>query len=188
MKRISWKYLAGLIDGEGCIDLSVQKLKHCFYFRPRLRICMAASARPLLDILHTNYGGHFYFRKKSVNPNWQDALSWELVGYERANSVLRNTVNHLILKKEQARLCLWLNEHIKGTHVGQKTLTALREELALMKRDPHRLSETAQTRVWDAIVENTEIPLGINMLGDGRDTGRVQKEHRSCVAGQEAER
>lgn len=157
MKRISWKYLAGLIDGEGCIDLSVQKLKTCFYFRPRLRICMAANAKPLLDILHNNYGGHFYARKKSVNPNWQDALSWELVGYERANSVLRNVVNHLILKREQARLCLWMNEHIKGTHIGQKVLSVVREELALMKRDPHRLSEAAQTRVWDAIVENSEV-------------------------------
>lgn len=163
MKRVSWKYLAGLIDGEGCIDFPVQKHTDpqypYFYGRPRLRICMSDSAKQLLTDLHANLGGHLTSRNlQSKNPNWQSATSWEAVGYAVACPVLRNVVAHLILKKEQARLCLWAETHIKGTRMSQKALDVLREELALMKRDPHRLSETAQTRIWDAIVEKGETP------------------------------
>jgi len=49
-----------------------------------------------------------------------------------------------------------MEEHVKGQQIGQPAVDVIREELALMKRDPHRLSETAQTRVWDAIVGTAE--------------------------------
>jgi hypothetical protein len=157
MKRVSWKYLAGLIDGEGCIDLHVSKSRVAersyMYATPRLRICLTDSSAFLLEDLRANFGGGLSKRDKlSLNPNWQNATSWELVGYKQACPVLRNVVNHLILKREQARLCLWMETHVKGKQLDQKVVDLIREELTLAKRDPHRLSETAQTRVWDAIV------------------------------------
>ena len=160
MKRVSWKYLAGLIDGEGCIDVQGSKVPGYpdnIYIRPRLRVCMADSAHDLLENFKLNFGGHICTRELSAkNPQWQNASSWEVTGYGPACSVLRNVVNHLILKREQARLCLWMNEHIKGKPIRQKARDLIREELSLMKRDPHRLSETAQTKVWEAIVEKSE--------------------------------
>lgn len=162
MKRLSWKYLAGLVDGEGCIDAMPGKYntpQHTrFYIRPRLRIAMADSALDLLKMLHANHGGSLHSRAKHlVNPKWQSATSWELVGYRDTCPFLRNIVNHLVLKREQARLCLWMETHMKGQKVGQTAVDLIREELALMKRDSHRLSEAAQTRVWDAIVETPNI-------------------------------
>ena len=163
MKRVSWKYLAGLIDGEGCIDVQGSKVPGYpdnLYIRPRLRICMADSAKDLLETFQLNFGGHICTRELNLkNPAWQNASSWEATGYGPACSVLRNVVNHLILKREQSRLCLWMNEHIKGRQVHQKVRNLIRDELSLMKRDPHRLSEMAQTRVWEAIVEKPEILL-----------------------------
>ena len=157
MKRVSWKYLAGLVDGEGCIDAMMGKYNtphhKRFYVRPRLRICMADMAVDLLKMLHANFGGSLQARATHlVNPKWQSSTSWELVGYRDTCPLLRNIVNHLFLKREQARLCLWMEQHIKGQQIGQPAIDLIREELALMKRDVHRLSETAQTRVWDAIV------------------------------------
>ena len=148
MKRVSWKYLAGLVDGEGCIDVQVTKIGDRFYIRPRLRIGMSDSAKHLLEMCKLNFGGHLTSRELSkTNSNWQDATAWELAGYKVACSLLRNIVNHLILKKEQARFCLWMETNIKGKHVGQECLDVCREELKLMKRDPHRLSEEAQENV-----------------------------------------
>lgn len=147
MKRVSWKYLAGLIDGEGCIDLASTKVNEQFYIQPRLRIGMANNALFLLEMNQANFGGHLESRVKSQNPNWQDATTWTLSGYKASCPVLRNVVNHLILKKEQARFCLWMETNLKGTRLQQDVLDAVREELKLMKRDPHRLSETAQERV-----------------------------------------
>lgn len=146
MKRVSWKYLAGLIDGEGCIDLATTKVNDQFYIQPRLRIGMADNARFLLEMCQLNFGGYFSTRE-SKNENWQSSTCWTLSGYKNTCSVLRNVVNHLLLKKEQARFCLWMETNLKGTRLQQDVLNVVREELKLMKRDPHRLSEKAQERI-----------------------------------------
>lgn len=161
MKRIAWKYLAGLIDGEGCIDVQVTRQ---VYVRPRLRIAMADVGRELLTMCQANFGGHICQREFN-NPEWSDPVSWEVSGYSTACSLLRNIVNHLILKREQARFCLWMERNLKGQRVSADVRDAVREELKLMKRDPHRLSEAAQDRIHkldpvlairncDAIVES----------------------------------
>lgn len=143
MKRIPWKYLAGLVDGEGCIDLQVTNQ---VYVRPRLRLAMTDVAAELLKNCQANFGGHICYRE-SNNPAWNNALSWELCGYSQAEQVLRNIVNHLFIKKEQARFALWMERNIKGKKVSTEVRDALRDELKLMKRDPHRLSEKAQERI-----------------------------------------
>lgn len=147
MKRVSWKYLAGLIDGEGCIDVQVTKVGDNFYVRPRLRINMADVAAELLEMCKLNFGGHLCKREYKDKPLWSSATSWELSGYKQACPVLRNIVNHLILKREQARFCLWMETNLKGKHVGQEVVNHCREVLKLMKRDPHRLSESAQEEI-----------------------------------------
>lgn len=154
MKRVSWKYLAGLIDGEGCIDLATTKVNDQFYIQPRLRIGMANSALFLLEMNQLNFGGHLSSRA-STKENHQDSTTWTVSGYKQTCCLLRNVVNHLILKKEQARLALWMETNLKGTRLTQEVLDIVREEFKLMKRDPHRLSEKAQERIkisCDAIV------------------------------------
>jgi hypothetical protein len=167
MKRLSWKYVAGLIDGEGCISFdrhhtSDPRYAYKAYMRVRLRVCLAANAKFLIDILHANFGGHISYRKKSGNnPNWQDSYEWSIAGYERVCPFLRNIVNHLLIKREQARLVLWVETHLKGSRSDQRVYDVIHEESAVMKRDPHRLSETAQTRIWDAIVGTAETAVEI---------------------------
>lgn len=148
MKRLPWKYLAGFIDGEGCIDVQATKIKgrDTIYIRPRLRISQAILGKYLLEMMQNSLGGHMCHRE-STNPNWSDAVSLEWVGYKQACPVLRNVVNNLFLKKEQARFCLWMEQNIKGQQVSTQVRDAVREELKLMKRDPHRLSEKAQERI-----------------------------------------
>lgn len=143
MKRLPWKYLAGLIDGEGCIDVQITK---GVYVRPRLRIGMADNAYLLLVMMQNSLGGNIH-RRESKNDKWQSSscLSWS--GYRQACPVLRNIVNHLFLKREQARFCLWMERNLKGQHVSTEVRDAVREELKLMKHDPHRLSEKAQERI-----------------------------------------
>jgi len=143
MKRISWKYLAGLVDGEACIDVQITK---GVYVRPRLRIGMAQNAIALLGLLQNSLGGHIEHRE-SKNENWQDSATISWSGYKQACPVLRNIVNHLFLKREQARFCLWMETNIKGRQVSTEVRDAIRQELKLMKRDPHRLSEKAQERI-----------------------------------------
>ncbi len=150
MKRLSWKYLAGLVDGEGCIDVQVTKVGDKHYVRPRVRIGTANNARYLLEMIHNSHGGCLCSRE-SKNIEWQSSTSWELVGYKGVCMFLRNIVNSLFLKKEQARFCLWLETNVKGKQVSTGVRDVIREELKLMKRDPHRLSERAQERILNLL-------------------------------------
>ena len=143
MKRLPWKYLAGLIDGEGCIDVQVTK---GVYLRPRLRIGLADNALFLLEMIKNSLGGYFT-KRDSNNPKWQSSTTLDFSGYKQVCPVLRNVVNQLYLKKEQARFCLWMERELKGKHVSTEVRDAVREELKLMKRDPHRLSESAQVKI-----------------------------------------
>lgn len=146
MKRVPWKYLAGFIDGEGTIDVQITNVRGNNYVRPRVRVTQANSGRFLLERIHNSLGG-FLQDRPSKNPKWQDSTSLEWPGYKKACPLLRNIVNHLVLKREQARFVLWMEANIKGKHVSTAVRDAIREELALMKRDPHRLSEKAQDRI-----------------------------------------
>ena len=143
MKRLSWKYIAGFVDGEGCIDIQSSKGD---YINPRLRIALSEQGKDVLDILCNNFGGSIILRK-STNPNWSDAYSWELVGYKRVASFLRNIKNHLIIKKEQARFVLWCESNLKGKRLTLEVRKLAIQEMKAMKRDPHRLSEKAQDNI-----------------------------------------
>ena len=143
MKRLSWKYIAGLIDGEGCLDVQVTK---GVYVRPRVRIGMTKSSLMLLEMLKTNHGGYLSYRE-SKNSNWEDSVCWELVGYSQVCQFLRNIANHLCIKHEQAKLILWMENNVKGKQVADTARQLIRNELTAMKRDPHRLSEKAQIEI-----------------------------------------
>lgn len=143
MKRLSWKYIAGLIDGEGCLDVQIT---NGIYVRPRVRIALTKSSEFLLVMLQANHGGVLQYRE-SKNPNWNDSVSWELCGYSQVCKFLRNFQNHLYIKHEQAKLLLWMENNIKGKQVAEQARHLIRDELKAMKRDPHRLSEKAQEEI-----------------------------------------
>lgn len=146
MKRLSWKYIAGLVDGEGCLDIQITNHRDYPdrpYIRPRVRVALAEPSKFLLDILQTNHGGSVWEAKRNEkNPVWQNAFYWALHG-KQARPFLQNIVNHLYLKKEQARLLIWMIDNVMGKHVPQEVREHLKDELKAMKRDPQRLSEMA---------------------------------------------
>lgn len=146
MKRLSWKYVAGLIDGEGCIDL--QHIYHReypdkHYFTPRIRVTFVQSCEFLLELLQNNYGGSCAITTRNfTNPVWQNAVTWVIQG-KKVRPFLQNIANHMLIKKEQARFCIWIIDNVMGKHTDKEVRECIHSELKAMKRDPHRLSETA---------------------------------------------
>jgi hypothetical protein len=151
------EYLAGLFDGEGCID--VQRLypqtgvKGRTYVRPRVRMCMADSCRVLGMKLQERFGGHLVSRK-SFQPNQQSSWSLEWLSQGDITRLLNTILPYLILKAEQAKLVLWWLNTVSGKQRRQpgfagidQARVALVEELRAMKLDPQRLSERAEQRI-----------------------------------------
>lgn len=149
MKRLSWKYLAGLIDGEGCIDMQVTKINGTSYVRPRLRMTLSGPSGPLvLSVLEANFGGHYdKVRNWPANENWLPAYTWALTGKTHLRSVLQNLRNHLIIKKEQATFAIFWLDFAGGKQVPEEVRRFACEELKAMKKDPQRLSEKASADI-----------------------------------------
>jgi hypothetical protein len=159
MKRLSWKYIAGLVDGEGCIDFQChvdhKTDKPRLYLVPRLRIAMAAVGKDLLELIKIQLGGSLWLKNRSKNPNWQDAYYWQVSG-KLMRPVLQNIVNHLVLKQEQARLCIWWIDRCMGRQLSklnevESIRQCARDELKAMKLDPQRLSGEAVKKLTQLI-------------------------------------
>ena len=151
------EYLAGLFDGEGCIDVQRMYPKlgsHTsrFYVRPRVRLAMTDACWVLGQALHERFGGHLTRRKPTTptqNPSW--SLEW--LSRKDILAILDVIEPYLILKAQQAKLARWWFENASGKqtksgYVGmEQARKAFAEELSAMKRDPQRLSERAAERI-----------------------------------------
>jgi hypothetical protein len=140
--------MAGLVDGEGCIDMqgSVDKRDGTYYCRPRLR--MTLSGRPgeiLIPVFIANFGGTMDDKNGRPwdNPNWLQPHTWCLTGKQHLRPFLQNIVNHLVIKREQARFAIWWIDNLMGKHVTDNVRRFGTDEFKAMKRDPHRLNERA---------------------------------------------
>ena len=144
MKRFSWKYMAGLVDGEGCIDMqgSTDKRDDTFYCRPRFRLSLSGEdGKALLEQCVANFGGHLEV-KKNCGP-WKQPYAWLLTGKGHMRPFLQNIVNHTVLKKEQIKFAIWWLDNVGGTKVAPIVRLTGVDLLKAMKRDPQRLSEQA---------------------------------------------
>jgi len=80
-------YLAGLIDGEGCVG-TYRSGKHMYF---TIEIKMTSEA--VIDWLVENFGGYKHARP-STNRRWQDQYRWRIRGrdaeklYERISPML----------------------------------------------------------------------------------------------------
>jgi len=109
---------------------------------------MTDVARIVLDMCQANFGGSIWECKRNhQNPNWRPAYYWQIQG-KQLRPLLQNIVNHLIIKKEQAKLCIWWIDKCMGKQFSrlesvESIRQSARDEISAMKIDPHRLSGTA---------------------------------------------
>lgn len=151
MKRLSWKYIAGLVDGEGCIESRLFRDKRLnnepLYIRPRLRITLSESCYFVLENIKIHYGGTL-LKRESTNPNWQSSWTWTIEG-KKIRPFLQNLAKHLLIKKEQALLAIWVQDHLrkKGMQFAEPPKQCASQEMKAMKTDPQRLSEAAIRKI-----------------------------------------
>jgi ribosomal protein L32 len=154
MKRLSWKYMAGIIDGEGCIDMQItkQSLSQNLTIRPRLRMTLAGDEmKPLLDMCATNFGGNVNCKphKEDTPSTWKTPYVWCLTGKTPLRSFLQNVANHMWIKKEQAKFAIWWIDNMSGKQLLDEIKECAKAEMKAMKTDPQRLSERAVRNIQE---------------------------------------
>lgn len=97
-------YTAGIVDGEGCIQITVDKHRHTnINARPNhgLRVVIEMCDKQLIHWLHRSYGGSMCKTIRKNNP--RPSYSWKLCSIQ-AKEFLILIFPYLRLKHKQARL------------------------------------------------------------------------------------
>lgn len=100
--EIKHAYLAGLIDGEGCIfiDKFTQTNGRVVHY-PKISIGMT-DIKPI-QLLSDTFGGKIYFESRQ-HLNHKDVYIWGTKKIDRVRNVLDSIIPHLRGKKDQAIL------------------------------------------------------------------------------------
>ena len=117
MKDIHLAYLAGIVDGEGSIELKWQKNKMSM----DLLLHVFNSDRPLFDWIEGHFGGKTYEihrRVRLLKPQWAQVFNWNLRG-QNARDLLEQLVPHMVVKKAQAELAIDFWQHRKPMPYGR---------------------------------------------------------------------
>lgn len=113
-------YLAGLIDGEGCLDFqkNFNRVYQKFYYSPRIRLTMTGD-QDLENIkkLISETGLPFWTeerKRRFDNPKWKDAWSITITGYKRIQPWIEAILPYSIVKKSQWSV---LKEYVESRKV-----------------------------------------------------------------------
>lgn len=150
-------YLAGLIDGEGCISIFRHKNDGCrddhYSYRPLVQVAMVY--KPLIKMLQAQYGGK-YKETKPRDGVRRGYATWTLRG-GNCIELLRNLEPLLIAKREEARhvIAFWDDKSVRLAGGAMKGIHGVEREALKAKREWYRLHLQALKKYefgssWDA--------------------------------------
>jgi len=144
MKKTDLAYIAGIVDGEGCICLTKRKdssHKRGYYYCVEVKV--VNTQQWLIEYLHFNFGGgditkNNNTKMKNAKPLWQ----WH-ISLRKATEFLKLILPYLHLKRAQAELCIAYHERQQKHHWGggnpkTKKVIALEEADAILM---HKLNK-----------------------------------------------
>lgn len=161
MRQRSFAYLAGIIDGEGCITITVSKYKDDTKPKQRgvhyvSRIQVTNTDRRLINWLVSNFGGNVHGngrRKKG----WKESYKWLLTGHKVQESLLLAVLPYLILKREQALTVL---EFIRMNGENNPAKRQIFKERINVLNRRGSLSQEANTQTTSQEVMIESVPAG----------------------------
>ena len=111
---VSPEYLAGIVDGEGYVGVTVRKKPKArlgLEFTPRVQINMTRAKELLEEITQQYHGTINPLRRKNAPKNWSPILTM-LVRHSHVKPLLEDILPYLRIKKAQALLVLeFLTNH-----------------------------------------------------------------------------
>lgn len=102
MSKKTAAYLAGLIDGEGSLEIQKRKKTGCkrgHNYVARLRVCM--TDKEIIEWLKDSFGGYIYERQGKGN--CKDSWSWT-IHYSNVKPILMKIRPYLKIKRKRAEI------------------------------------------------------------------------------------
>jgi hypothetical protein len=104
-------YIAGLLDGDGCIRIGYAEYKPTQNRTYYLSVQITNNYLPVLEQIQGIYKGSIH-RQRRAKETHTDTFMWK-IGSKRAGKFLRDIYPFFIIKKEQAALALEFQKHIE---------------------------------------------------------------------------
>jgi hypothetical protein len=109
---LDYAYIAGVVDGEGCIQISafagkVGRTGKRGSTYHELRLSIVNTNEPLIRYIQARFGGGF--SKRKVNANRRTCAEWRIHGV-RAAKCLRHLLPYLIVKRAEALIAIEMAE------------------------------------------------------------------------------
>ena len=117
-------YVAGIIDGEGCI--TIESRSNSTSYAIRVDVGMTDRALTLLQALKKQYGGSVS-RHRKKSEKWDAASRWTVCGVQAAD-FLTKVMEHLQLKREQAEIAVRTQSMINDLQSARKGAKKWTEE------------------------------------------------------------
>ena len=153
-KTVSAQYLAGFVDGEGCIYIHTNWGSRQYRKRPRIvaRLTITNTHLPTLLAIHKEWGGRIH--KRDVKKHYgrgKDSYQLDWNSHVSVLAVLKAIQPFAIAKKEQ--IDLFLTEYVptmmetgRTYHLSESDYTKrleVKEKLSTLKRVEFKHSELA---------------------------------------------
>lgn len=115
-----YAYIAGLIDGEGCISIRRCKQGKYVYYKPMIEVGMVS--REPIELLEKTFGNSVWYE---IAPSGKRRLichKWRVTG-SKCLPIFQAIMPYLLVKRKQAFIAMSLIERIfrRGQHFTQET-------------------------------------------------------------------
>jgi hypothetical protein len=129
---LSFEYLAGLFDGEGCVQVTNT---------PAVRAKLTSTHKPLIDLLEAQFGGNVSSNRAHKKDDWKEAWTWTVYG-QIALNFLAGVKPFLVVKAEAANLALQFKMSKSGVHLSEDA----RLERIRLHEELHRVNRRGVTK------------------------------------------
>lgn len=111
-KQTDLAYLAGIIDGEGCINISRITRNNSLEYKARFNV--VSTDEVLIDWLQSHFKGYKYKRTTHLikHPTWKIKYEWHLCFSKESVKLLKQIIPFLVIKGKQLEIVI---EYLKTT-------------------------------------------------------------------------
>ncbi len=173
MEKKAWPYMAGIMDSEGSISLSISR-KSSGYEGFNLMLQVTNTNRRLIDWVVSNFGGRFVVETKTNSfANFGSKIfRWVMYGSENQEAFLLGIIPYLVIKKQQALLSLDFLRLGRGDNVKRREMW---EQMKRLNQEPVSVPEYIPKS------EKRSQYLAGYMDGDGSISGTYIRGHNISV-------
>ena len=141
-----YAWLAGFIDGEGCIYIAKTKNEKVSWgFSYTLRLEITQANKPVLEKIKNRIGFGSNVWNKSIlknrKPNtWSEVYALKFSS-NQAYEIIKNIYPYLVIKKKQASLAIEFQELVRGNYGRKKNRVVDYFERQVKYRDNLKLAK-----------------------------------------------